>query len=106
MNVDKAVIKGVEVAGRYQIPRRSLRANYTYIDSEQKSGDAKGYLLTGSARHMFNGTLDWQATQKFGMFLTVEGRHDRFRGFGRGGLNRIQWWRSGKIMKFTTWGHG
>ncbi|ERP88932.1 TonB-denpendent receptor [Alcanivorax sp. P2S70] len=88
VNVDKAVIKGVEVAGRYQIsPRWSLRANYTYIDSEQKSGDAKGYPLTGSARHMLNGTLDWQTTQKFGMFLTVEGRHDRFRGFGRSGLN-------------------
>ncbi len=88
VNVDKAVIQGVEVAGRYQISQRwSLRANYTYIDSEQKSGDAKGYPLTGSARHMCNGTLDWQATQKFGMFLTVEGRHDRFRGFGRAGLN-------------------
>ena len=85
VNIDKAVLQGVEVAGRYQIsPRWSLRANYTYIDSEQKSGDQKGYPLTGTARHMLNGTLDWQATTKFGMFLTVEGRHDRFRGFGRG----------------------
>lgn len=88
VNVDKAVISGAEFAGRYQISQRwSLRANYTYIDSEVKSGEGKGYPLTGSARHMFNGTLDWQATQKFGMFLTVEGRHDRFRGFGRSGLN-------------------
>ena len=85
VNIDKAVLQGVEVAGRYQISQRwSLRANYTYIDSEQQSGEQKGYPLTGTARHMLNGTLDWQATQKFGMFLTVEGRHDRFRGFGRG----------------------
>lgn len=85
INIDEAVLQGVEVAGRYQISQRwSLRANYTYIDSEQKSGEQRGYPLTGTARHMFNGTLDWQATQKFGMFLTVEGRQDRFRGFGRG----------------------
>jgi len=88
VNVDKAEIKGVEVAGRYQfLPRWALKMNYTYIDSEQKSGDQKGYPLTGTAKHMVNATLDWQTTQTFGMYLTMEGRHDRFRGFGRSGLN-------------------
>lgn len=88
VNVDKAEIKGVEVAGRYQfLPRWALKMNYTYIDSEQKSGDQKGYPLTGTAKHMVNATLDWQTTQTFGMYLTMAGRHDRFRGFGRSGLN-------------------
>ena len=98
MNVDEAVIQGVEVAGRYQIsPRWSLRANYTYIDSEQKSGEEKGYPLTGTARHMFNGTLDWQTTQAFAMFLTVEGRQDRFRGFGSTDASGGEYWKDYEI---------
>lgn len=81
INVDKARIQGVEVAGRYQITDRwAVRANYTYTDSEQQSGDDKGLPLTNSAKHMLNATLDWQALEKLDVFLTMEARSKRYRG--------------------------
>lgn len=85
-NVDEAVVKGVELAGRWQIvDRLALRANYTYTDSEQKSGTQKGYPLGGTAKNMFNATLDLQATDRFNVYLTMEARDKRFRGFDRNG---------------------
>ncbi|MDR9466871.1 TonB-dependent receptor domain-containing protein [Marinospirillum sp.] len=85
VNIDEALIQGLEVAGRYQLlPALALRANYTYTDSEQLSGEQEGYPLTGTAEHMANATLDWDVNQDFNLFLTVEARSDRFRGFGRG----------------------
>ncbi|MDV7402988.1 TonB-dependent receptor, partial [Arthrospira platensis SPKY1] len=51
-NIDKAVIQGLELAGRWQIlDRLALRGNYTLTDSEQKSGTNKGRPLNNSARH-------------------------------------------------------
>ena len=88
VNIDKATIQGLELAGSYEIlPTLSVRANYTYTDSEQESGDQKGYPLTGTAKHMANATLDWMARDDLNLFLTLESRSKRFRGFGRNGLN-------------------
>jgi len=79
INVDKAVIQGLELAGRYQIaPAWAVRANYTYTDSEQRSGSAKGQPLNSTAKHMMNATLDWQANDRLALFLTMEARHRRF----------------------------
>ncbi|MBR7889057.1 TonB-dependent receptor [Marinomonas sp. A79] len=84
VNIDKAVIEGIELAGRYQIREDlTLRANYTYTDSEQKSGSQKGYPLTGTAKHMMNTSLDWSATDKLSLSLIAELRSDRFRGLNR-----------------------
>ncbi|MDX9766090.1 MAG: TonB-dependent receptor [Ectothiorhodospiraceae bacterium] len=80
-NIDEVVIQGAELAGRWQImDRLALRANYTYTDSEQKSGAQKGLPLNNSARHMANATLDWRAMEKLNLFLTVEARSKRYRG--------------------------
>ncbi|WP_086481367.1 TonB-dependent receptor domain-containing protein [Oceanospirillum sanctuarii] len=85
INIDKATIKGMELAGSYEIlPVLAVRANYTYTDSEQLSGEQKGYPLTGTAEHMANATLDWMASDSLNVFLTLESRSKRFRGFGRG----------------------
>lgn len=79
INIDEVEIQGVEVAGRYQItPAWSFRANYTWTDSEQKSGPAKGQPLNKTAEHMANATLDWQATDSFNVFLQAELSIDRF----------------------------
>lgn len=87
MNIDKVQIEGIEVAGRIQIiDSVSLKANYTYTDSEQKSGIYEGYPLGGTAKHMLNSTLNWQANDDFNLFLTLEARDKRFRGFGRGNV--------------------
>lgn len=81
INIDEAEIQGAELAGRYQIlPAWSVRANYTYTDSEQTSGSNKGQPLTNTAEHMANATLDWQATERLNIFLTLEQRSDRYRG--------------------------
>lgn len=85
VNIDEAVMQGIELAGRYQILENlALRANYTYTDSEQKSGEQEGYPLSGTAEHMMNASLAWQAMDKLNLSLTMEARSDRFRGFGRG----------------------
>lgn len=84
VNIDKATIKGLELAGSYEIsPVLSVRANYTYTDSEQKSGAQEGYPLTGTAKHMANATLDWMASDDVNVFLTLESRSKRFRGLNR-----------------------
>ncbi|NLA67112.1 MAG: TonB-dependent receptor, partial [Gammaproteobacteria bacterium] len=57
----------------------SLRANYTFTDSEQLSGPDEGLPLTDTARHMANATLAWQATGRFGMQLVSETRSRRYR---------------------------
>lgn len=80
VNIDRAEINGLELAGRWQIlDALALRGNYTYTDSEQKSGSGKGQPLTNSAKHMLNTTLDWQATPDLSVFLTMEARARRYR---------------------------
>ncbi|CAN7202838.1 TonB-dependent receptor [Pseudoxanthomonas sp. LjRoot143] len=81
VNIDEVVIKGAELAGRWKISSTfGFRANYTYTDSEQKSGSEAGLPLGNSARHMANATLDWQAAERFNVFLSVEARSKRYRG--------------------------
>ncbi|MDY6456447.1 TonB-dependent receptor [Acinetobacter faecalis] len=78
-NIDEAVIQGLELAGKYQINDQwDLRANYTYTDSEQKSGAQKGQPLTNNAKHMANATLNWEVNDKLSTFLTLEHRSKRF----------------------------
>lgn len=80
-NIDEVVIRGVEVAGRWRIlDTLGLRGNYTYTDSEQKSGAEIGRPLGNSAKHMANASLDWRPTEKLGVLLTGETRSDRYRG--------------------------
>ncbi|ATD68183.1 TonB-dependent receptor [Luteimonas chenhongjianii] len=79
VNLDEVVIQGAEVAGRWQISETfAFRANYTFTDSEQKSGSEIGLPLGNSARHMANATLDWQASERLSMFLTAEARSKRY----------------------------
>ncbi|WP_445766276.1 TonB-dependent receptor domain-containing protein [Rheinheimera sp.] len=80
VNIDKVTIQGAELAGRWAISGSiALRANYTFTDSEQKSGANKGQPLGNSARHMANLTLNWEATDELNVFLTSEYRTKRFR---------------------------
>ncbi|WP_083981983.1 TonB-dependent receptor domain-containing protein [Arsukibacterium ikkense] len=80
VNIDKVTIQGAELAGRWQASDSlALRANYTYTDSEQKSGVNRGRPLGNSARHMANLTLNWEATEVLNVFLTSEIRTKRYR---------------------------
>ncbi len=80
INVDEVEVSGVELAGQVSLsPSWSLRGNYTWIDSEQKSGAQAGQPLTNTAEHMANATLDWQATADLDVYLQAELRSDRYR---------------------------
>ncbi|TCM65185.1 outer membrane receptor for ferrienterochelin and colicins [Acinetobacter calcoaceticus] len=60
-NVDKANMRGIETTFGWQVnPSVKLSANYTYTDTEQKSGPNKGKPLNQMPTHMFNTTLDWE----------------------------------------------
>lgn len=80
VNIDKVTIQGAELAGRWEISESfAFRANYTYTDSEQKSGAEEGQPLGNSAKHMANLTFSWEATDALNVFLTSEIRTKRFR---------------------------
>ncbi|MEE4671039.1 TonB-dependent receptor [Pseudomonas alliivorans] len=60
VNVDKAVIKGIELNGRWGItPDVALKGNYTYTDSEQKSGANAGAPLALTPERKANLRAEW-----------------------------------------------
>ncbi|GAB1489510.1 TonB-dependent receptor [Opitutaceae bacterium] len=80
INVDRAVTRGFEASTRYRIfDAWTLSANYTYTDSEQKSGAAAGQPLTNTPDHMVNARLQWKATPRLNTWLSGEYRSERFR---------------------------
>ncbi|WP_337954626.1 TonB-dependent receptor [Rheinheimera sp.] len=80
-NVDKSETRGVELAGKYAFSDNiSLSANYTYTDSEVKSGRDAGLPLVSTPKNMFNATLNWQLLQQLSLQLIAEVRSERFRG--------------------------
>ena len=81
INIGEARVRGVEVAGGYGLLENlMLRANYTFTDSEQRTGAQKGLPLTNTAEHMGNASLEWMATDAFAMQLIAERRSERYRG--------------------------
>jgi outer membrane receptor for ferrienterochelin and colicins len=83
VNIDEAVTRGVEAAGRYILNEAwTVSANYTYTDSEQKSGPAAGQPLVNTPEHMLNGSVRWRATDKLNAWVRTEVRSDRYRGAG------------------------
>lgn len=83
VNIDEAVTQGLEVSARWRFADGwSLQGNYTYTDSEQKSGADEGLPLTDTPDHMVNANLRWQATDKLTAWIRGEYRSDRFRGVG------------------------
>lgn len=93
-NVSEAEIEGVELAGKLVLVHGlSLKANYTYTDSEVTKGPAKGRPLTGNptsasassadtpAKHMANLNLDWQASDALSLYIGLYAESDRVRGW-------------------------
>ncbi len=83
VNIDEAVTRGVEVASSLQLAADwSLDLNYTYVDSEQKSGAGAGLPLANTPEHMVNAKIDWTLSERVGLYVRGEHRSDRFRGAG------------------------
>lgn len=71
-NVDKANMRGIETTLGWQIrPDLNLNSNYTYTDTEQKSGPNKGKPLNEMPKHMINATLDWDYDDQFSAWTRV-----------------------------------
>lgn len=80
INIDKVDLQGIEVAGRILVTEDwNVSANYTWTDSEQKSGSSAGQPLTNTAEHMANLSTDWSITEKLNVYLQFEIRSDRYR---------------------------
>lgn len=98
INIDRVDIRGIEVAGRYQISENwSLNANYTWTDSEQKSGANAGQPLTNTAEHMANAGLDWDVLDSLTLSLQAEFRSDRYRDWDNT-LDRALYFKSYEIL--------
>lgn len=79
-NVAKAEIKGIEIAGKYNILENlAIKANWTYMDSKIKTDkEADKRPLSSSPEHMYNVTLDYQITHKLNTYLNYSGEINRF----------------------------
>lgn len=83
INIDEAVTRGVEASVRFEpTDAWTLSANYTFTESEQKSGASKGRPLTDTPKHMLNGRITWRPTERLTGWLSGEYRSERFRGDG------------------------
>lgn len=80
VNIGKAETQGLELAAKWQFaPAWSISGNYTYTDSEQKTGVEKGAPLTNTPLHMAHASLNWQATDRLGLYFKGEYRGKRAR---------------------------
>lgn len=89
VNIDRAESRGVELAAAWDISEAwSVRGNYTFTRSENKSGDAAGQTISGlvtsstsaPAKRMANVMLAWAVAERLNLSLLAEGRYDRYRG--------------------------
>ena len=80
VNVDEAVTQGLEATARYRFNDAwTLNGSYTYTDSEQETGSAKGSPLTDTPEHMLNAQLRWKATDSLQAWVRGEYRSERWR---------------------------
>ena len=72
INVDEATITGAEVNGRWDITRAfAVKGNYTYTDSEQKSGSNAGAPLSLTPEHKANVSADWTLSDRAQAWASV-----------------------------------
>lgn len=80
INIDEAITQGVELSLRVPlIPDWSVSANYTYTDSEQKTGPDEGEPLTDTPEHAVNASLRWRTTDRLTTWLRGEYNSERYR---------------------------
>ncbi len=59
-NIDDAVIQGIELTASWQATDSvTIRGNYTYTQSEQKTGNFAGFPLARTPEHMASLRADW-----------------------------------------------
>ncbi len=81
INVDEAEVKGVEVTFDYELTKNlNSRSNYTFTDSEQKTGTSAGQPLNDLPEHVFNSGLVYDVNKDTNLWTqlsyTAEGVSD------------------------------
>ncbi|MFC7288954.1 TonB-dependent receptor domain-containing protein [Herminiimonas glaciei] len=80
VNVSNATVKGLELGGSLEFARVwRVAANYTYTDSEQKSGANIGKPLENTPKHAANVKLDWRTTEQLNLWAQAEYKSERYR---------------------------
>lgn len=80
VNIDRAVTRGAEVGARVPVGATvTLGGNYTYTDSEQRSGENAGMPLTNTPRHMLNGDVRASLSERVSSWVRGEYRSARAR---------------------------
>ena len=89
INVDEAITRGLEMNTRVRLSQAvAASANYTYTESEQKSGANQGQPLGDTPRHAVNARLTWDMAHAWKSWLRAEYRSDRFRDPGSSASTR------------------
>lgn len=75
VNVDEAITQGFEVTADHRISAQlNVSAQYTFTESEQKTGEYAGSPLTQLPRHQVNASLNWQPTQQLNSWVRLNHR--------------------------------
>lgn len=75
VNVDKADLMGVEATFETDLTEYvHLNANYTYTDTEIKSGASKGQALNNMPEHVFNVTVDYDINDALNLWSRLHYR--------------------------------
>lgn len=83
INVDEAETQGIEASFRQRISSTiRVSGNYTFTESEQKSGPSAGEPLVNTPEHQGNARISWDATEDVTLWLRGEFASERYRGAG------------------------
>ncbi|ANF81320.1 hypothetical protein A3K93_03325 [Acinetobacter sp. NCu2D-2] len=87
-NVDEAVMYGAEATFEAELaPGVNLLTNYTYTETEQKSGKFKGQPLNEMPKHMANLTVDYEITDDLNIWSRLHYRSETSSFLGRASMS-------------------
>lgn len=87
-NLEDARIQGIELSGRWRpLAPLTLKAGYTYTDSEQRSGAYAGLPLARTPKHMANARIDYDASDRIGLWGAVNHHGSEINAQLRSGVN-------------------
>ena len=88
INVDEATMQGVEATFDTELAEGvNLSTNYTYTETEQKSGSLKGQPLNEIPKHMFNATVDYSINDAMDVWTRLHHRSQSSAYLGRASMS-------------------
>lgn len=88
INVDEATMQGVEATFDTELADGvNLSTNYTYTETEQKSGSLKGQPLNEIPKHMFNATVDYSINDAMDVWTRLHHRSQSSAYLGRASMS-------------------